>query len=238
MFSLLRVAGLTLILLCLTFTIWLVNELIRNFQLTNAWQPWVTAFGVIAAAWFAIWQQNKIEEREARQRRRKSVAARAIMPAALAEICEYAEQCAATVKVGYPSGQGGTIIAGTIPVPKFPSDAIKVLRDCIEHGDDKDIAKISILIGKLQVQNTRITPFLLRSDFKTVTAHNYDMFLSDIIDLHACCASLFPYARFEDVAENCQTYEQLIRASASCCNIYDYAYPHVFEYMRRIGLIG
>jgi hypothetical protein len=52
----LRAAGTSIALLCVTLTIWIANETIRNFQLTNAWQPWVTAFGIAAAAIVAWWQ--------------------------------------------------------------------------------------------------------------------------------------------------------------------------------------
>jgi hypothetical protein len=235
--SLLNVAGFALTLLCLALTLLIVNEIIRTFQATNAWQPWVTGAGVIVAVAVSIWQQAKIDGREIAQRERKGVAARSVMPAALAEICEYAEQCAASVKAGYPSEGGVTMLAGPLPVPKFPSDALKTLRDCVEYADADAITSISKLISRLQVQHSRITPFFQRSSYKSITDHEYDKQLSDIIYLHANCSSLFPYARFEEKPSEPRTHDQLIRASASSCDIYDYKFPNVFKYMELLGPI-
>jgi hypothetical protein len=196
----------------------------------SALQPWLTGAGVIVAITISVWQQARIDDRENNQRKRKANAARAVLPAALAELCEYAEQCAAKIKGAYPSTAPFTVIAGALPVPKFPTDAMKALRDCIEHSDGREITSAIKLIQRLQIQNTRISAFLLHSALVPLGTHEFDKLSADTILLHAHCSLLFPYARFEDKGKS-RTHDQLVRASASSCDIYDYKYPGVFEYI-------
>lgn len=224
----------------LVTAIFLGNDFLNNNpHPTNLWQPWVTAAGVITAALLSLWQQHEIEEREIKQRRRKSVAARAVMPPALANICEYAERCAHTLKDFYgTSDEESTILAGPLPVPHFPSDSIMVLRDCIEHADEKDIEGIAACIKKLQTQNSRVSRLLLRSDYTPITIHEIDSILFDTIDLHVCSSSLFPYARLDTSATDSELKEKYIIESASVCKIREDAFPSFFEYMRLRKLIS
>jgi hypothetical protein len=53
---LLGIAGGSIALLTLSLAVWIANESIKNFQMSNAWQPWITSFGVVAAALVAWWQ--------------------------------------------------------------------------------------------------------------------------------------------------------------------------------------
>jgi hypothetical protein len=229
-----RFVYLAVILSCATLMIWSVNDIIPNAQ------SWVTAIGVIVAAFFAYWQQYKIDERETTQRKRKGVAARAVMPAALAEICEYAEQSAETVTERYPRGAGFSswaLLVGSVPVPNFPSESIKALRDCIEYAEGADTARIADCIRKLQIQHSRLSKFLLRSHDKALMQYEFDSILTDTIELHAYCSSLFPYARGEEISATVRPCEELIRSSASYCNIYANNFHSVFDYMSLRGLI-
>lgn len=178
-----RAVIIALFLNCVILIIWGVNDI--NLQPTNAWQPWVTGLGVIAAVFLSVWQQHKIDERETKQRKRKSVASRAAMPAALAEICQYADECAEKVIELYPHNAEVSVVAGRFPVPKFPTELIKVLQDCIEHAEEEDAARIAECIRKLQIQHSRLSKLLSKSTIKHAIKHSFDSIIIDTIELNA-----------------------------------------------------
>ncbi|TRL31985.1 hypothetical protein FM996_13020 [Methylosinus sporium] len=236
--ALLDFLAFALVATLLSLVMFFANDFLKNSQsATSVWQPWVTAIGVIAAAFFVVWQQHMIAKREAEQRSRKSVAARAVMPAALAEICQYAQKCGHILKDIYPRTADHCLLAGSFCIPEFPSDAIKVLRDCIEHADKPHIEPIAGCIKRLQVQNSRLTSLLGKPSETLIHIHQIDSALRDVIELHACCSDLFWYARFE-TEEPDMTIEQSIFNSATICNIDEHSFPSLFKYMRGIKLIN
>jgi hypothetical protein len=221
----------------ITFAIFFANDFLKDSRsAASVWQPWFTVIGVIAAAFFMVWQQHKISQREAEQRRRKGVAARAVMPAALAEISEYAQNCVHLLAELYPRTTEYTLLASSFPVPQFPSDPIKVLRDCIEHADEADIEPMVSCIQRLQIQNSRISTLLLRPKDKPLHMHEFDSALVDAIDLHACCSSLFIYARFNDNGR-CLRKEQYIMSSAKVCSLDEERFPSLFKYMKALRML-
>jgi hypothetical protein len=172
----------------LIVVMFLVNDYLNHSLHPNEWQPWITGLGVITAAFLSVWQQHKIEERETKQRQRKSIAVRAVMPAALAEICQYAEECAENITGHYPHTAELNMLCGRLPIPKFPSGAIDILRDCIEHADEADIFKIAECIRQLQIQHSRLSTLLSRSSMGESTKDDYDSILINTIEIHAYCS--------------------------------------------------
>jgi hypothetical protein len=239
--KMLRIAGTALLVLCVTFTAWLATEIVRNFQLIGAFPPWITpvisAVAVGSGAWFVFWQQSRIDKREEALRKRRSNAARAAMPTALAEINRYAEKCADEITEIHPGEGEASLIAGPLPVPQFPKDAIELLRDCVEYADEEDSERIAECIRKIQIQHSGIWTFLNRSILKPLPAVSFDSVLIDTIDLHAYCSSLYHYARTRGDYTHTKPYTVFIRSSAAVCNVYDERLPTLFNTMKRLNLI-
>lgn len=235
---LVRIIGIAIIILIVILCVWIANDTILTFQLTSAWQPWVTVFGIVIASFFAVWPQWRIDQREILQRRRKSIAARAVMPAALAQICQYAEKCTEKLKELYTADGTARVLAGSFPVPDFPTDSIGILKECVEYAEENDARRIADCIRKLQIHHSRISRLLQRSTLQPLIPHVFDNSIVDTIDLHAYCSSLYAYARIEKQYELSIKDDELILSSCVACNIYTEDYPGVFEIMKRMKMLS
>lgn len=166
---------------------------------TDVWPPWLTLLGVISALFIAVWQQEKISQREENMRKRKSVAARAILPTVLDDVASYAKLCldklsvyggrARSVNVQPLQNQDGLFTAPAIPI-----ESLLKIQDCIEHADAPHQKSLAELIRKVQVQNIR-----LRSLERYVSVMP-DQIASSVVDaliVYAWCERLFPYSRLE-----------------------------------------
>jgi hypothetical protein len=236
----LRLAGAALIALFVALTMWIATETIKNFGIIGPiWvAPTVTATGVVVAAWAAVWQQYRIDRRERAQRLRKETAARALMSAALSEICVYAQDCAAKIATLYENVGTARSAWRSVPTARFPIEAIKMLRDCIEHTDGDAAAPIIALIKTLQIQHSRVRELFTKDADTVAYSYECNMYLSDAIEVHADASGLFYYARSQKPEAAVQSRDHLITASASSCKIIDYEFPEVFAYMKRKGLLS
>ena len=233
--SLLSLIGLTLAGTFITFIILFTNSFLANAQsAASVWQPWVTAIGVISATYLAVWQQQKNSEREAEQRRRKNIAARSVMPAALSEICDYADVCVERLTKLYPRDEAIPILPEKFPVPDFPSDATDILKECIEHAEEEDGKKIAECIRKLQIQHSRVSSFF-QSSTPRALPYSFDSMIIDTVSLHAYCSMLFPYARIEDAYQSSQTFELQTSISLHSLKIYEETFPSVYKLLRARG---
>lgn len=181
-----------LVIVLILFT----NDFLNNAQVAaSAWQPWVTALGIIGASFFAVWQQNKVAGREFEQRQRKHYAARAALPTTLSEICDYAAKCAQEIHARRVLLSKGLHTSAPLNLPGFPVDQLRKVQECIESADEGPRERLAELLSALQVQHSRLK--MVSSPQYGLGLYNFDQFLLDSINIYARSEMLFPYARRE-----------------------------------------
>ncbi len=179
-----------------TVIILFTNDFLKDTSSAIAvWQPWFTAFGVVGTGLFAAWTQDKIDKRETEQRRRKNYAARAVLPASLSQICEYATKCARELMATRRLPLHDMTAPPPLNLPDLPKGDVQVLKECIESADEGPRERLAELLSTLQVQHSRL---LSISDPRNCLGlHNFDQFLLDAINIYARSEMLFSYARRE-----------------------------------------
>jgi hypothetical protein len=144
------------------------------------------------------------------ERTRKSRAARALLPAALASIDDYAVACIRWLhEASGPARraeQQPHMIAeiNLDPPPRFDSSVAATLRDCVEIVDKAPAKGLAALMSKIQVQSSRIAhldDYLRRYqclDVKLVgLERNIDEFTANAVEIAASANSFFAFARLE-----------------------------------------
>ncbi len=186
-----RVAGSLLVLLFVTFTIWMINMIIRDLQPGTQWAPFATNIVAMTAVGIAIYQQRTITQRETEVRNRKARAARAVLPLALSEFCEYAGSSADVLKKSYPRPAWNTGVLNECP--SMPPDTIKVLQACIEHSESKDAEIMSTIIREVQVQHFRMKGLVGQAS----PSHRFDSVITNTVAIYALSSAIFKFARNE-----------------------------------------
>lgn len=187
------------------------NDFLKDAHLAaNYWQRWVTALGVTGACFFAVWQQSKVAEREAEQRRRKNFASRAVLPIFLNAICDYSKKCASEIARDREICTPGSAIRN-LSFPELPVSHMQNIKECIESADEGPREHLADLLLKIQIQNSRLTLYDLR--LGKILLGSETQFLFDCIEIYARCENLFPYARREAKADPMPpTKQQLLAA--------------------------
>lgn len=93
--------------------------------------------------------ENLIEKR----RQTEAYAARATIPLALSEVCDYAGACFDIFKSRLPNYKDRS----PLDLPTFPSSAVKPLQDCIRFSDKDQAKKIADLLSNLQIFHSRVS---------------------------------------------------------------------------------
>lgn len=173
------------------------------------WQTLATGMVALISVIIPVfWVQLQIDQsraQEADRRERQHYAARATMPVALSEIIEYAEQALIALKAVPSPAEGRLLIDmpvtwSTPALPNIPSNAIEVLKTCIESAEHGSRAQIAKLLEHLQICNSRLHGLFndeIASDHKSVTSHNMHAYFADFLELQLRCDRMFKYARRE-----------------------------------------
>src|SRR5262249_54192223 len=143
-------------------------------------------------------------DEEENRRDREHYAARAAMPAALAEIVRYATATLRILKpMRPPAGQeqiqyGADWSAPTLPV--VPSQSLGVLQTCMQSADPTRNTRqeIATLFEELQIMDSRVRTLMeeVRLESTTVvTRQNLHEQIMDAIELYIRCNQMFEYAR-------------------------------------------
>lgn len=160
------------------------------------WAAWaqaiLSATSVAAAAFIAVYQQESERRRQEDMRHRKNAAARAMLPAALSELCNYTWRCFKYLRWCKDFNSENPIDIDLSP-PNMPSDLILNFKDCIEFADKGPRDRLCELIEKIQIQNDRLT--LVRP---LATPHTINTSIVDTTEIYARVDLLFPYARREN----------------------------------------
>ena len=202
--------------------------------------------GVLAlggAAWtvIAIRAQIKQSDRQENERRfRRNLAARAMMPAALAEICRYSEASVRILRSILPS-PSETLFTGEIPeVPQLPAQALFTLKESIEFGNEEVAHNIADLTSFLQVQHSRINDVrsvLLNPESESVLRANLVIYIIDSLEAYARATTLFSYARRETDIAPAELNEEDIQKAAHACGIWDDG-DEIFIGIKRLYGVG
>lgn len=182
------------------------------------WQTLIGAFAALIAAFIgalfihrqirAAW---KIEEEK---RRRKVLAARAVMPIALSALIDYCLACGKELETLFwnkynaeqecdtscddSEEEAATAAAPALPkkssFSKLPPELIPLLKEYIEHAPDTQTVAFRTIIRELQVLGANLRD---EEEMRKALSPNMLSFAARAAVLHARAEKLFPYARKE-----------------------------------------
>lgn len=169
----------------------------------------IALVGAVLTVFIVLYQTRKTVDIAQDALNRKSVAARAALPAELTLIAEYAEECVdwlvGALACLQASTQGtltstqGTPAIGNLPV--FPSKPLLALKECIEFADTDSARYMVNVIAFAQILNSRLKyahSGLTGSSqhiVKIITRDTIYQRVADSIHLHALIYNMFKYAR-------------------------------------------
>jgi hypothetical protein len=198
------------------------------------YQTLIAGFAAFAGAVLTVLVINKqireASRQESERRRRQNLAARAMMPAALSEICFYSERCISLLRTLLPATGEHRVFGHFNEVPAVPAEALFTLRQSIEFGDDRVAEAIADLIRKIQIQHTRIigTKSRLLSPDETVLRTNLLDYIVDALEVHARASNLFRYARRETEHAPAEPNSDNVKLSARNCGLWDDINSEIF----------
>lgn len=148
-------------------------------------------FAAIAAG-FTVWflrkqiAQTEIHRQEELRRRHRML--RAGLPAALAELGRYADDCIRTIwEIRHSTGTSTPSV-----YPELPIEAIRNIQAAIETADEPAVTDLENLIRFFQIQTSRLDSFATSSSPSSFDTADK---IRDALFLKAATARLFSYAR-------------------------------------------
>lgn len=196
---------------------------------------------VVGAAFTVFFMKAQIEQQDNHAddiRRRKSRAARSVMPLALSAIVEYARNTADVAlrllpyaRGTYTRGSASEESMHNFAVPNLPQDIIITLKECIEFADDANADRIADLLGDLQVHISRLSGHINR--LPSVSRDTIERDIIDAAKIYASAGTLFNYARREtdDPPESVSLSE--MQTSLRQCGIDVSAFPEIYTTVQR-----
>jgi hypothetical protein len=136
----------------------------------HQWQTLVGAFVALIAACVAFRNTTRslrqAEKLEKTRRSRKHASLRAVLPLALAEVSDYAEQSAHSLNGLVSQCEGETLpanIAQESLIQPLPSETLKALAEFIEYSDPVDVRIIEATIASIQIHDSRLRDIVTRN---------------------------------------------------------------------------
>ena len=192
----------------------------------KAWQDLTAGIlGVLGGAGAVIgvmYQIRHAQETEDERRERQMYAARSMMPHALASICEYAELCAAQLRavVGEgspPKDPDRVTLPARFDLPRVSELPLSSLEQLLQFGDSPIQDRLSTLMDRLQIQQSRIANRSGHVVDNAVFARWYYTLIVDTLELHARASALFHFARREtDLISDGITQQSFYSAAQQC----------------------
>lgn len=134
-------------------------------QWLEKWQTLLTGFMALAGAIGTVWwiqrqidqarsQQTEQRAQEEERRERHQFAARATLPAALAELIDYVDAAIEALEAVPVAGSNAEIPlevkkGGQRNYPIVPAEAVSVLRTCIETADRQPREQMRLLLARV-----------------------------------------------------------------------------------------
>lgn len=162
------------------------------------WQTIVPGFlAVVAAAGTVFYMWLAAEK----QRQRRSIACRAMLPADLSSICGYAKDSVHASCIALSMLRRGQT-RDRVKIPELPERVLENLQALVEHLDHQDVDAVCELLRCYQIQHARLSGEI--ADFnnpnrpgatKLVTESNLESTITKTVELHLIATKMFPFAR-------------------------------------------
>lgn len=156
----------------------------------NCIDHWVHRYQTLIAAAAAVVtifvlrsQIAEARSAEARNVARAQIAARAYLPLALTEVCEYAEECMIRL-------DKHRIDRLAFVLPDIPQNAIEAIHACIATAAKEQAIRLAAILSDIQVQRARLRGRTRRLRSSTISDGIFDS-----AELYARSESLFEWAR-------------------------------------------
>jgi low affinity Fe/Cu permease len=145
-------------------------------------------------------QEQKIRVEDSR--RRKSLAARALLPVDLSEAISYAEDCSRLITEAIGVFHSLSSPPVGLACPALPERIISNMQELIEHLPDSDAQALADMMGCYQVQRSRISGEFnewnrgpTTGRMKVYTLNNIEFLMLETIKLHLLAENIFEFAR-------------------------------------------
>lgn len=169
----------------------------------SVWFSWQALNVGILAFGASIIAFNVSRYHVAKQLEREFVAAKAFLPQALSELCQYLKSSAPALIEAYQKAKDiehkRTSADATIPVT--PSSHIVVFSDCIKSATPEVAQYLASVLMKLQVHNARMQ--MLPSEGGGYLPYTMSCLYS-LVELQVLVNALFDYARNKKSFEGCK----------------------------------
>jgi len=207
-----------------TFTIAVGGYSPNVVSFLDKWQTLITGALAVFGAWLtvgAVREQIKSSEAvEERRRLQEVYAARAVLPASLSLLTEYAQSCMRLMEQLVDDGSLCRRPPGYL-VPSIPSEALEAIRNCIRFADPARAKEMADLLHWLQIQNSRICALGFRSnDYPDASPYEIYRRILDAAELHARTSALFDYGRRLDEGDLQRVGSKEIRTALRVTRIY------------------
>lgn len=145
------------------------------------------------------------------------------MPAALSELCGYAQKCVNLLLPLMPRTSDEQRVTGQLAeIPPIPHEALFALGESIEFGEDRVAEAIADLIRKIQIQHARVVSVRQRLALdQLVMRTNITDYIVDAVEVFARASKLFPYARRETDEPPDELIGNDMRTAAHACDIWE-----------------
>jgi hypothetical protein len=159
----------------------------------------IAAGGLYIAASNTTRQIVNSQRMENEKRSREFFAARVLMPHALTQLCDYAEECCEGLKSLISQRRGDrsevACVLADFEFPAMPEQAIARLERVMQFCDnDKAHTRIAELVRDLQIQNSRLCG--LKVAYKVLPEWICAERLADSLNIRTRCNMLYPFARY------------------------------------------
>jgi hypothetical protein len=183
---------------------------------------WQTLIAGILALVGAGWtvrliraQIRQTADMETNRRIREELAARAVLPMALAALGQYARDCIKILVIFVPGSGEQPAVTDSLAAPRIPEGVIGPLQAVARFAEPPIRNQISVLLAKLQLQEGRLQSLVTRTIEampERMSVNEGEDSIIDAADLHACAGRLFAYARDTEGARKLCTAAELKNA--------------------------
>lgn len=180
-----------------------------NWQkIQGVWDRWQTLNAAMIALAASLIAFQVTVYREDKQRQRNFVAARSFLPEAFSELAMYCRQSARVFNEAYgrlpriahntpiTAGRINTPLTEPLPVP--PEGYRQTFQECIQQADDAVAKRLSYILMRLQVHNSRLRELHLAcgpSSARIFSNEDFISYVYRLAEIHALINRTFEFAR-------------------------------------------
>lgn len=209
-------------------------------QWINDWQNLIAAIIAIGAAGLAYrsatQQLAQNDEQERNRRSRKHASVRAMLPLALSQVIEYAQNSAFALVDLVPLCQAGGLPRNSptnnLPQP-LPHGTMTVLAEFIEYSDDIDASLVETMVAWIQIHDARVRGLIYDNQDPTGTAVvvrlNIEGSIIDAASIYSAAAALFEYARRHASEPPIEITWENVRNAFANMRLWDQNHPRLYQ---------